>query len=449
MCRLTGPVLAVAIMTLLSGLTIGCAASQSTPGGPSPDLVSVPAAAPSPPLPSPTAQSQQPAASATATAAAGVPTASDPDEFPHGALWILESINGSPLHSDSYITITVDRDSLYGYDDCNSFASQPGNGDLVARSDGTFSLPTEIFRTDMGCPRSELELLQDAFWEELRRVEGFRIATDQLELFDESKESTLVFIKQRELPGDPIDLEGLKGTHWRLVLEGDWTDAGPAGTLAFLNERWAAGTTACREFVAFHMTLAEAVRFPYISRLGPEDGCSEAQGGFEELFISSLDSSDYAVTGTGDARRLRIRGPRGRILTFEPLPREIGSVTDVTWLLTAFVDDFPDGSISSVHAIETTDRLVESEVSMSLERDHISGSAGCNSYTANSTLGDSSISIGPLATSRKSCPEPAGVMEQETRYLDLLQGLKWFWIYGDRLFMSTDDGRSAVFAAAQ
>ena len=293
------------------------------------------------------------------------------------------------------------------------------------------------------------ELLQDTFWKELRRAEGFRIVLGRLELLDISEQATLTFVKQKELPGEPIDLEGLKGTHWRLVLEGDWIEAVPAGTLAFVDERWAAGTTACREFVAFHMTLAEAVRFPYISRFGPEDGCSEAQLEFEQLFISSLDGSDYAVTGTGGSRRLMVRGPRGRILTLEPLPREVGSVTDVTWLLTTFVDDFPDGSLSSAHAIETTDRLVESEVSMSLERDHISGSAGCNSYTANSTLGDSSISIGPLATSRKSCPKLKGVMEQETRYLDLLRGLKWFRIYGDRLFMSTDYGRSAVFAAVQ
>ena len=119
MCRLTGPVSAVVIMALLSGLIIGCGASQSTPGGPSPDLASAPAA-PSPLLASPTAQSQQPAASSTTTPAAGVSTDSDLDEFPHGALWVLESINGSPLHPDSYIAITVDRDRLHGYDNCNS-----------------------------------------------------------------------------------------------------------------------------------------------------------------------------------------------------------------------------------------------------------------------------------------------------------------------------------------
>ena len=447
MRRLIGPVLLVVIVALPYGLVMSCGVSPSKRSGPAPDLATAPAAAPSPLLASPTAQSQQPAASSTTTPAAGVSTDSDLDEFPHGALWILESINGSPLHPDSYIAITVDRDRLHGYDNCNSFTSQPENGEPVAHTDGTFSLPPEIIQTQMACPMSEL--LQDTFWKELRRAEGFRIVLGRLELLDISEQATLTFVKQKELPGEPIDLEGLKGTHWRLVLEGDWMEAVPAGTLAFVDERWAAGTTACREFVAFHMTLAEAVRFPYISRFGPEDGCSEAQLEFEQLFISSLDGSDYAVTGTGGSRRLMVRGPRGRILTLEPLPREVGSVTDVTWLLTTFVDDFPDGSLSSAHAIETTDRLVESEVSMSLERDHISGSAGCNSYTANSTLGDSSISIGPLATSRKSCPKLKGVMEQETRYLDLLRGLKWFRIYGDRLFMSTDYGRSAVFAAVQ
>ena len=83
MRRRTGPLLSVVVVALLSGLAIGCGASQS----------------------------QRTPASSITTPEAGALTDADLDEFPHGALWILESINGSPLHSDSYITITVDRTS--------------------------------------------------------------------------------------------------------------------------------------------------------------------------------------------------------------------------------------------------------------------------------------------------------------------------------------------------
>ncbi|MDX1435763.1 MAG: Gmad2 immunoglobulin-like domain-containing protein [Anaerolineales bacterium] len=51
----------------------------------------------------------------------------------------------------------------------------------------------------------------------------------------------------------------------------------------------------------------------------------------------------------------------------------------------------------------------------------VTGSAGCNSYFGPYTIDGDSISVGELGVTRVACPEPPGLMEQETAYLSLLQ----------------------------
>jgi heat shock protein HslJ len=50
----------------------------------------------------------------------------------------------------------------------------------------------------------------------------------------------------------------------------------------------------------------------------------------------------------------------------------------------------------------------------------ISGSAGCNNFTATYQAEGNRLSIGPAATTRKHCAEPDGIMQQEQEYLDAL-----------------------------
>lgn len=56
------------------------------------------------------------------------------------------------------------------------------------------------------------------------------------------------------------------------------------------------------------------------------------------------------------------------------------------------------------------------------EAGSVAGSAGCNSYRGRFQFEDGALSVGPLATTRKHCFRPQGVMEQESRYLELLGG---------------------------
>jgi heat shock protein HslJ len=52
---------------------------------------------------------------------------------------------------------------------------------------------------------------------------------------------------------------------------------------------------------------------------------------------------------------------------------------------------------------------------------HLTGSAGCNRYSAPYTRDGDRIAIGPVISTRMFCAAPAGVMEQEAAYLAALE----------------------------
>jgi heat shock protein HslJ len=79
----------------------------------------------------------------------------------------------------------------------------------------------------------------------------------------------------------------------------------------------------------------------------------------------------------------------------------------------------------------------------------LGGSAGCNRYTAAYTISGKSISIGPAAATRKSCPAPAGVMAQEARFLRALASAATYRFDGDRMELRTSSGALAVTLSAE
>jgi heat shock protein HslJ len=61
-------------------------------------------------------------------------------------------------------------------------------------------------------------------------------------------------------------------------------------------------------------------------------------------------------------------------------------------------------------------------------------------------LDGAGITIGPLATTRKLCPEPAGVMDQEAQYLAALQNSEVWAISNTRLELRDAGGALQVQA---
>lgn len=74
----------------------------------------------------------------------------------------------------------------------------------------------------------------------------------------------------------------------------------------------------------------------------------------------------------------------------------------------------------------------------------LTGHAGCNGFFGTYRLDGDALEIGPLAATRKACPEPA--MSNETLLLGALEAARGFERDGTRLTLTGPDGELATFA---
>lgn len=78
-----------------------------------------------------------------------------------------------------------------------------------------------------------------------------------------------------------------------------------------------------------------------------------------------------------------------------------------------------------------------------LDGGRASGNASCNRFSGSYELGrtEQRLRFGPLAATRMACPTP--VMEQERRYLGILEAVSGYTFYGDgSLSLVAADGRA-------
>ena len=389
----------------------------------------------------------------SATAEPGVPTpapvsASAPAQtaLAGHATWVLDSLDGRPLIEESIVTLKVDENRFGGFDGCNSYGGRSEDGRSIADADGMFSgLPLE--KTAMGCVEPEGIMDQaDAYTSALMQGEKFRVVGDRLEIFGRGGEARLVFVREAPLPGRPIDLGG---TAWRLLTEGDRDGDLRAATLAFLDDRLATGVTACRAYLATYSKSEGSVRFPSKSMLRTPQSCPEQSRRLEGEYGDFLSwAREYAVNEAGGSSRLRIRSARGRTLTFEPLRPTVEDIADAELTLVVFIElrqlELGMWNPRSTSVIQGT------EVTISFDKAGISGASGCNSYEGLAMVeDDGSITndVQSFSHTEKVCDGPDGLMEQEERYLDLLPRLTRYGMYGDGLFMRTDDDEFLLFQA--
>jgi heat shock protein HslJ len=96
-----------------------------------------------------------------------------------------------------------------------------------------------------------------------------------------------------------------------------------------------------------------------------------------------------------------------------------------------------------------------SQITATFTDTEVSGFSGCNNYNAVLTPVDDYFTVGPIASTKKACNEPAGVMEQEAAYLAALGGTSgYLWEEGlvdnialvtaGQVFYILTDGTSGV-----
>lgn len=93
--------------------------------------------------------------------------------------------------------------------------------------------------------------------------------------------------------------------------------------------------------------------------------------------------------------------------------------------------------------------LPDSRIDMNFGTDgQVTGSAGCNSYfTSYQVRSNNGLSIGHPGSTSRFCPEPPGVMEQETRFLAALPSAATFRINGNQLEIQNAGGQIIVVAS--
>ena len=364
-----------------------------------------------------------------------------PAELSDGTVWVLEFLHDKPLVENTFITLSVKADRFRGSAGCNSYGGRSEGGSPIARAGGAFSTPP-IARTVMGCTPAAIIDQERAYLKALRKAKKFRVIGDRLEILDTAGDATLVFIKQVALPGNPIELAG---TQWRLLAEGDWEEDAPSVTLFFLDDYRAAGVAACRDYFATYGASEGRIGFPWMSMVGSSyPSCSDEIRSQEGRFTSDLSRArDYSVDKDAGSSRLMIRTSGGKTLTFEPLLPAVESIADGNWVLKAFVKVHV--TQSGMRLLRVTNPLQGPEITMSFREGGVSGSAGCNSYSAQHSIGDEEITFTSPGVTRRVCATPDGVMQQETRFLNLLPSLTKFHIYGDRLFIHAEDGEAMLF----
>ncbi len=136
-----------------------------------------------------------------------------------------------------------------------------------------------------------------------------------------------------------------------------------------------------------------------------------------------------AAAYKSDGQQLTLLDSNGKALaTFTAQSRKLG---ETSWVLTGY----NNGKQAVVSVVLGT------KITADFSADgRLSGSAGCNNYTAAYEISDKTIKIGPAASTRKMCAEPAGVMEQESQYLKALATASSYRVEANTLELRTAEG---------
>ncbi|MFC1893145.1 META domain-containing protein [Chloroflexota bacterium] len=98
---------------------------------------------------------------------------------------------------------------------------------------------------------------------------------------------------------------------------------------------------------------------------------------------------------------------------------------DIRWILESY------GKPGNLKAVIVDTAITAEFVS---DEEAVKGSAGCNSYFGSYELRGSQLSIpGPIGVTEMYCMEPKGVMDQEQKYLAVLQLVESYEINGNEL----------------
>ncbi|MCA9950042.1 MAG: META domain-containing protein [Anaerolineales bacterium] len=255
-------------------------------------------------------------------------------------------------------------------------------------------------------------------------LEGFAISG--IEVMAEETESEAVAEATRA-PEDMTEPVGLVGTAWNmLTMNGNPPAEGTQITAVFDTNGTVNGYSGCNDYFGPYSTDETTLS------AGPlavtRRACDETTGPQEIAYLDALESvTNYQITDN----QLMLANASGEIvLTYSTT--ESLALQGPTWNLTAYLDGGPLVSTlpdESVTAVFGTSNI-------------LSGSGGCNTYSADYNLDQTQLSIGLPRATLTNCAEPAGIMRTEALYLNLLTAVASYTI--DATTLSLFDAEGAL-----
>ncbi|MCL4857833.1 MAG: META domain-containing protein [Caldilineaceae bacterium] len=236
----------------------------------------------------------------------------------------------------------------------------------------------------------------------------------------------------------------LSGTSWQLEsFWGNTDDIWPLPTvqptLNFFLERYA-GYGGCNWFLGVHSVSETNMRLltPSTTRIFcDEPGVMEQEATYMVALrnIITYSLEDQRLLGYSSANQL--------LLTF--VPAEMLPLEGTTWQV-AMINDVNRRPLPVVSG---------SFITLEINGEEIGGSAGCNTYSGPVTLregellSEGEMAVGQLISTRMACSEPSGVMEQEQRFLSVLQTVVSYERGASTLVLYNADGEPVILLGAR
>ena len=251
--------------------------------------------------------------------------------------------------------------------------------------------------------------------------------------------SSIKWILVEEVSKTPVESSGeleLEGTDWMMVSylnqDGELTPSlpGTSATALFQNGELNGNAGCNGYFGSYEVDGSNLSVGPLAST---EMFCGSPPGVMDQElgYLSALGrAANYAI----ENEQLVIANEAGEIVLVY-MVAEPKSLTGNLWQ----VISYNNGKEAVVSVILGTELSALFD-----EQGQLSGSAGCNNYTAAYEVEGENITIGPAATTRMMCSDPEGIMDQEAEYLTALEMAASYEFEEDRLILLDAEGRRVV-----
>ncbi|HET6444162.1 MAG TPA: META domain-containing protein [candidate division Zixibacteria bacterium] len=332
-------------------------------------------------------------------------------------IWAATSIRGQSVLEGSGVVMGIAPGRIGGFSGCNTYFG-PVEVDRNKVSVGPLS------STRVACAE-ELMTQESEYLAALDSAATVEIDGDQMTVFDDSGEIVLTFVNVEPLP--------LEGTAWELTTYNNGENAmvsvhADTFVSANFDDGDISGSAGCNNYFGTYEATEDTIAIgPLASTMML---CPDPVNEQEQLFLAALES---AATYQIIANRLELINGDGALAAMfhaaEPL-----EFAGTSWTVQSYNNG--RGGVTSV--------IIGTELTVDFDVEAVAGLAGCNNYTGSYEVDGETISFGPLATTRKFCSDPEGIMEQESEFLAALGGTATFEVQGNRMDMYFEDGARAV-----